>query len=574
MANNKAPRIYNVNGSGQSITSQTVTPNTPNIGDSTVTDNNGVSFVIPAPIMAQMIQDVDGDTIINISEGTATNGGDQILFQVDGTNVGQVEILASGTTKWTLDGILDPIVYAGSPQTTVQRDALTALAGYMLYNSDTNQYEYYNGTVWQAISNSVLGIDGVLAQNEVLTVNRSITAQNNVTLTIATQNVAGDTNSTLIMGAGEITLQAVDNGNSFSRIKTDRNKLTLETGIGTEINIPTIADKTTQTTKNLVRDEATGDLYVESSPTLSNNQLWQAQGVLNDFSPVNSFNVIDWTSTVSGGILTASENNISGIRTSVDTFSPQENGIYKVTLSIYKPSNAIIGSNNQVGGGTVYAGIELNGTVLSGSFDDSSGTPEGSIVSFDLNLTTSDLIRFGFNHNADINEDFYITASIVRLDQQNVINTTDVEFIDWTFFNPALRANTTDPTLGNHSLIGKYKKVGNTLTVKIELNQTSAGIAGSGLYYFEIPAGYTPDSLFAGSVVDENDLHLINSVAGYGSVSDGTSSGRLIPIIDVSGRIYMYGDDDGAAVQMIDDSYYDVGAATMRYSVTVEIPLV
>jgi hypothetical protein len=47
-----------------------------------------------------------------------------------------------------LNGILDPIVYAGTPITTATRNGLANIAGYLIYNSTTSQYEYNNGTTW------------------------------------------------------------------------------------------------------------------------------------------------------------------------------------------------------------------------------------------------------------------------------------------------------------------------------------------------------------------------------------------------------------------------------------------
>lgn len=136
----------------------TVTQDLPLVGDVTVTDtSSSETFVIPAPAIARMLEDADGTTSVELSQTTAANGGDQILFTVDGAQVGSVEILAGGLTKWTLDGILDPIVYAGTPQTTAQRDALTPSAGYMVYNATTSQYEYYNGSTWLAMSGTSPG---------------------------------------------------------------------------------------------------------------------------------------------------------------------------------------------------------------------------------------------------------------------------------------------------------------------------------------------------------------------------------------------------------------------------------
>lgn len=124
--------------------------NTPNQGDVTVTDSSGDSFVIPAPIVNQLT-DADNDTYIELIEGGAGAGGDKMEFVVDGQTVGSVEILADGNEKWEIRGILDPLIYAGTPQTTIQRDVFTPVTGYMIYNSDNTCYEFYNGIEWVAM---------------------------------------------------------------------------------------------------------------------------------------------------------------------------------------------------------------------------------------------------------------------------------------------------------------------------------------------------------------------------------------------------------------------------------------
>lgn len=39
--------------------------------------------------------------------------------------------------------------------TTVQRDALTPTVGQLIYNTDTDQYEYWNGTLWAGMGQSL-----------------------------------------------------------------------------------------------------------------------------------------------------------------------------------------------------------------------------------------------------------------------------------------------------------------------------------------------------------------------------------------------------------------------------------
>ena len=117
-------------------------------GDGTFTHDDGNGTV--TIITTRDLFDADGDTRINLVEGgAAAGGGDSLQFVVDGVDVGRVELLAGGTTKWTLNGIVDPVVFAATPITTAQRDVLPGIvAGYLIYNSDTDCFEYFNGVNW------------------------------------------------------------------------------------------------------------------------------------------------------------------------------------------------------------------------------------------------------------------------------------------------------------------------------------------------------------------------------------------------------------------------------------------
>ena len=81
-------------------------------GDRTYTDSmSGTTFTVPLPLISRSLVDLDGNTSIKLESGLGVDGGDIIKFQVDGIDVGSVEVIG-GVTKWTLEGILDPIVYA------------------------------------------------------------------------------------------------------------------------------------------------------------------------------------------------------------------------------------------------------------------------------------------------------------------------------------------------------------------------------------------------------------------------------------------------------------------------------
>ena len=67
-----------------------------------VNQTNGVSFYVDAGgnwasfPNGEAIQDEDSDTSISLGENTSTNSTDEIIFTVDGTQVGNVEILSGG----------------------------------------------------------------------------------------------------------------------------------------------------------------------------------------------------------------------------------------------------------------------------------------------------------------------------------------------------------------------------------------------------------------------------------------------------------------------------------------------
>jgi hypothetical protein len=123
---------------------------------------SGAGTLAATDSILQAIQKLDGNvaasTAIAESPDTntfveSTNTG--INFQVNGVSVGTVTETA-GVPKWTLNGILDPTVYAGTPITTAARNALTPVEGYLIYNTTTDQYEFYNGSTWLPVGSSLL----------------------------------------------------------------------------------------------------------------------------------------------------------------------------------------------------------------------------------------------------------------------------------------------------------------------------------------------------------------------------------------------------------------------------------
>ena len=58
----------------------------------------------------------------------------------------------------------------------------------------------------------------------------------------------------------------------------------------------------------------------------------------------------------------------------------------------------------------------------------------------------------------------------------------------WTSYTPAWTATTTNPTLGNGTIVGRYLKIGRTCHVMLRLVIGSTTAAGSGSYRLSLPA--------------------------------------------------------------------------------------
>jgi hypothetical protein len=97
---------------------------------------------------AGVLGDADGDSGIIATEGGGATG-DSLDFTVDGVAVGKVEIIG-GVTKWTLDGILDPVIYRPTSKTTAELTTLIAVAanGDLAYNSTLDYYVRFDGAAW------------------------------------------------------------------------------------------------------------------------------------------------------------------------------------------------------------------------------------------------------------------------------------------------------------------------------------------------------------------------------------------------------------------------------------------
>ena len=106
----------------------------------------------------------------------------------------------------------------------------------------------------------------------------------------------------------------------------------------------------------------------------------------------------------------------------------------------------------------------------------------------------------------------------------------------WQTYTPVWTAATTNPVLGNGSITGKYRRVGDCVEIEVELLTGSTTTFGSGAYYFSIPPGLTGTYVFmnagtvfaqptgvagaASGIVSLNGLNKLSAVLGVSNLSN------------------------------------------------------
>jgi len=77
-----------------------------------------------------------------------------------------------------------------------------------------------------------------------------------------------------------------------------------------------------------------------------------------------------------------------------------------------------------------------------------------------------------------------VSAAIMNQEIRDQVNS----ILDtWTTYTPTWTAATTNPSLGNGSITGRYMKVGRTVTVSIMLTIGSTTTLGTGAYLIGVP---------------------------------------------------------------------------------------
>lgn len=82
----------------------------------------------------------------------------------------------------------------------------------------------------------------------------------------------------------------------------------------------------------------------------------------------------------------------------------------------------------------------------------------------------------------------------------------------WTTYTPSWTASTTNPTIGNGTLTGRWKRVGDGIMLQLYILFGSTSTTGSGSYEWSIPSGLTIDTakLGAGGSAQNHTLGIVN----------------------------------------------------------------
>jgi len=109
----------------------------------------------------------------------------------------------------------------------------------------------------------------------------------------------------------------------------------------------------------------------------------------------------------------------------------------------------------------------------------------------------------------------------------------------WTPFTMSITADTTAPTRGSsHTEYAGWRRVGSNMEMLWTYSQSSAGVSGSGTYYFSLPSGYTIDL----SKIVNTATNVITGVGaqiGSGHLYASSSISRVGVIVYDSTHFYL-----------------------------------
>jgi hypothetical protein len=159
---------------------------------------------------------------------------------------------------------------------------------------------------------------------------------------------------------------------------------------------------------------------------------------------------------------------------------------------------------------------------------------------------------------------------------------TSVEFqipvvTEWTDYSMTIGASTTAPTKGVTSVDkAQWRRVGSDMEIRYDFKQTSAGSAGSGVYLFSIPSGYTIDNTKVPSgSADQAVVGVVKLSATTDAVGVTTALGQVLVSKTYLNRLALnYTQSTVENTTWVSSAAYQLSGATIGYSFSVKVPIV
>jgi hypothetical protein len=145
---------------------------------------------------------------------------------------------------------------------------------------------------------------------------------------------------------------------------------------------------------------------------------------------------------------------------------------------------------------------------------------------------------------------------------------------DWRSYPVTITASTTNPSLGTTTLNQAFwRRVGDSMEIVYDLQQTSAGSAGSGTYLINLPSGYTIDS----SKININSSHHGSYVGNFSitnnadELSASAIIGRVMPYNTTNLSAVMI--TSGSTMQPWNNNNYHLGNTVIQARLHAYVPI-
>ena len=131
---------------------------------------------------------------------------------------------------------------------------------------------------------------------------------------------------------------------------------------------------------------------------------------------------------------------------------------------------------------------------------------------------------------------FAAGAKLRGADMQTISDILTATTAAWTSYTPVWTANGTAVSLGNGTIVGKYRQVGKWVTAQILLTMGSTTTFGTSFYLFTLPVtaltanGYLGAAKFLDAgTLDRNGVSYLFDTTHVVATSNAGAAGQLVP---------------------------------------------